>query len=125
MNIRNFPTITKAEKEFLQGDFEEQEVYNCLKMCAEDKAPGPDGYTLGFYIKCWEIMKHDIMEALHNFYSQEVFEKSFNATYIALIPKKKGAKELKDFRPISLVGSFYKLISKVLTDRLKKWWKTW
>ncbi|WMV36298.1 hypothetical protein MTR67_029683 [Solanum verrucosum] len=48
-----------------------------------------------------------------------MFDKSFNATYMALIPKKKGAKELKDFRPISLVGSFYKLVSKVLTERLK------
>ncbi|WMV26179.1 hypothetical protein MTR67_019564 [Solanum verrucosum] len=49
-----------------------------------------------------------------------MFEKSYNATYIALIPKKTGAKELKDFRPISLIGSFYKLISKVLTERLKR-----
>ncbi|WMV50523.1 hypothetical protein MTR67_043908 [Solanum verrucosum] len=45
--------------------------------------------------------------------------KSYNATFIALIPKKKGAKELRDFRPISLIGSIYKLISKVLTERLK------
>ncbi|KAF3652347.1 hypothetical protein FXO37_17559 [Capsicum annuum] len=102
------------------GDFEEQEVYNCLKMCVEDKAPGLDSYTMGFCIKCWEILKHDIMEGLHNIHSQEVFEKSFNSTYITLIPKKNGANELKDFRPISLVGSFYKLISKVLTERLKK-----
>jgi len=60
------------------------------------------------------------MEAFNNFHSQEMFEKSFNATYIALIPKKTGAKELRDFRPISLIGSFYKLLSKVLTERLKR-----
>ncbi|XP_047257604.1 uncharacterized protein LOC124889669 [Capsicum annuum] len=60
------------------------------------------------------------MEAFHNFHSSEIFEKSFNATYIALIPKKAGAKELKDFRPISLIGSFYKLISKVLTERTEQ-----
>lgn len=49
-----------------------------------------------------------------------MFEKNFNITNIALIPKEKGAKELKDFRAISLVGSFYKVISKVLTERLKR-----
>lgn len=49
-----------------------------------------------------------------------MFEKCFNATYIALIPKKKGAKELKNFRPISLIGSFYKLLSKFLTERIKR-----
>ena len=41
-------------------------------------------------------------------------------TFIALIPKKMGAKELKDFRPISLIGSIYKILSKVLTEMLKK-----
>nr|XP_016491211.1 PREDICTED: uncharacterized protein LOC107810891 [Nicotiana tabacum] len=89
-------------------------------MCASDKAPGPDGYTMGFFRKCWDILKEDIMAAFNNFHSQEMFEKSFNATYIALTPKKTGAKELRDFRPISLLGSFYKLLSKVLTERLKR-----
>lgn len=59
------------------------------------------------------------MKAFHNFHEHGFFEKSFNATFIALIPKKKGAKELRDFRPISLIGSVYKLFSKVLTERLK------
>ncbi|CAN4114545.1 unnamed protein product [Withania somnifera] len=81
-------------------------------MRAADKAPGPDVYTMDFFIKCWEIPKKDIMEAFHNFYEQEMFEKGFNATYIALIPKKKRARELKDFRPMSLIGSFYKFCPK-------------
>ncbi|KAG5598653.1 hypothetical protein H5410_030023 [Solanum commersonii] len=105
-NISNHPTITTDENEVLQAAFEEQEVFECLKMCAIDKAPSPDSYTMGFYLKCWDIIKQDIMGAFHNFHSTRMFEKSYNATYIALIPKKKGAKELKDFRPISLIGSF-------------------
>jgi len=48
-----------------------------------------------------------------------MFEKSFNATFIALIPKKYGAEELKDFRPISLIGGVYKIIAKLLTERMK------
>uniref|UniRef100_A0A0V0GQC7 Putative ovule protein n=1 Tax=Solanum chacoense TaxID=4108 RepID=A0A0V0GQC7_SOLCH len=88
-------------------------------MCAMDKAHGPDGYTMGFFIKCWDVVKKDIMDTFKNFHSHNIFEKSFNATYIALIPKKKGAKELRDFRPISLIGSVYKLLSKVLMERLK------
>jgi len=119
-NLAYCPSISEKERSQLQAKFEKQEVYKCLKLCAIDKAPGPDGYTMGFFIKCWEILKHDVMAAFHNFYEQEMFEKSFNATYIALIPKKKGAKELKDFRPISLIGSFYKLLSKVLTERIKR-----
>ncbi|WMV58899.1 hypothetical protein MTR67_052284 [Solanum verrucosum] len=68
-----------------------------------------------------EILKGDVMATIRNFHSQEDFEKSLNATYIALVPKKNGANKLKDFRPISLIGSVYKLISKILlTKRLKK-----
>ncbi|WMV36832.1 hypothetical protein MTR67_030217 [Solanum verrucosum] len=48
-----------------------------------------------------------------------MFEKSFNATFTALIPKKYGAEELKDFRPISLIGGVYKIIAKLLTERMK------
>ena len=82
-------------------------------MRAIDKAPGPDCFTMGFFLKCWEVVK-----AFQNFYDQEVFEKSLNATFITLIPKKKGAKELKGFRPISLIGSIYELFGKVLIERM-------
>ena len=60
------------------------------------------------------------MEVLANFHSQAVFEKSLNATFIALIPKKVDAVSVRDFRPISLVGSIYKVISKLLANRLRR-----
>jgi hypothetical protein len=58
------------------------------------------------------------MAVCQEFYEQGFFEKSLNATFICLIPKKPGAIELKDFRPISLVGSVYKIIAKVLANKL-------
>ena len=48
------------------------------------------------------------------------FVKSINASFLVLIPKKGGVEDLKDFRPISLVGNLYKLLAKVLANRLKK-----
>ena len=58
------------------------------------------------------------MAVLHNFHAHGNFEKSINATFIALIPKKPGALECKDFRPISLVSGIYKILSKVLANKL-------
>ena len=48
------------------------------------------------------------------------FERSLNALFIALIPKKQNATNIRDFRPISLIGSVYKLLSKVLANRLRR-----
>lgn len=57
---------------------------------------------------------------MQQFYDHQVFERSLNATYVALIPKRAGAVELRDFRPISLISGVYKMIAKVLAERLKK-----
>ena len=48
-----------------------------------------------------------------------MFERSLNASFLSLIPKKNNALNIKDFRLISLVGSVYKLLSKVLVNRLR------
>ncbi|WMV25624.1 hypothetical protein MTR67_019009 [Solanum verrucosum] len=77
INLINCPMITEEEREALQGEFEEQEVFSCLKMCAMDKALGPDGFTMGIYIKCWDVAKKDIMETFKNLHFHGVFEKKF------------------------------------------------
>ena len=60
------------------------------------------------------------MAVLHNFHEQVVFERSLNVAFLALIPKKPDAMDVKDFHPISLVGGMYKIISKVLASRLRR-----
>ena len=65
------------------------------------------------------MLKEDVMAFFADFHSQCIFEKSLNATFLCLIPKKIKAVNIKDFRPISLVGSLYKLLSKVLASGLR------
>ena len=60
------------------------------------------------------------MSFFNNFHEGAKFIKSLNATFLVLISKKSGVKDLRDFRPISLVGSLYKLLAKVLANKLKK-----
>jgi hypothetical protein len=59
------------------------------------------------------------MNFFHNFHEHETFVKSLNATFITLIPKKLGQLETRDFRPISLIGSVYKILARVLASRLQ------
>jgi len=59
------------------------------------------------------------MNMFAEFFSSGKFVASLNITFISLIPKKIGAVNIKDFRPISLVGCMCKLLSKVLATRLR------
>ena len=73
-----------------------------------------------FWLFCWDVVKIGIMGLFREFHERSRFVKSLNATFLVLVPKKGGAEDLKDFRPISLVGSLYKLLAKVLANRIKK-----
>ena len=79
-----------------------------------DKAPSLDGFTMAFYHHCWGVVERDVLAVFEEFYQHSKFEKSLNVTFITLIPKKNSASNIRDFKPISLVGSVYKILAKVL-----------
>jgi hypothetical protein len=74
---------------------------------------------MAFFQKCWSVIEEDVMGFFDEVYHHCKFERSFNASFIALIPKRQNASNIRDFRPISLIGSIYKLLAKVLANRLK------
>jgi hypothetical protein len=114
-----FDQILDHEAGWLEREFEEEEVRKSVMAMEGDKAPGPDGFSIAFFQVCWEVVKEDVMKVFREFHDEGRFEASLNSTFISLIPKIPGASEIKDFRPISLVGSLYKIIAKVLANRLK------
>ena len=59
------------------------------------------------------------MSLFEDFFHFDTFQRSLHSTFLVLIPKKGGAEELKDFRPISLIRGLYKLLAKGLENRLK------
>jgi hypothetical protein len=91
-----------------------------VKCMNRDKALGPDGFSLALFQDCWDVIKIDLMGVFQDFHTHSKFVKSINATFIALIPKKSGAVDIKDFRPISLVSGVYKIIAKFLANRLRR-----
>ncbi|KAL6336179.1 hypothetical protein AAG906_011061 [Vitis piasezkii] len=99
--------------------FRGRNFLNSMEMNG-DKAPGPDGFTMAFWQSCWDFLKEEVVELFKEFYDQKSFSKSLNTTFLVLIPKKGGVEDLGDFRPISLLGGLYKLLAKVLANKLKK-----
>jgi hypothetical protein len=117
--IWSFESLSKDEAASLEAPFLEKEVKDVIFGMDGDKAPGPDGFSLAFFQACWEVLKKNIMAIFFDFHARCKFEKSLNSTFISLIPKVSGAADLKDFHPISLVSGIYKIISKVLANRLR------
>lgn len=114
-----FDKISDVEKSWVEHPFSEDEEFNTIKRMKGDKVPGPDGFSIVFFQKYWDIVKGDLMKVLDEFYYSKEFYEHLNNNFITLIPKKRVAKELKDFRSISLLSSVYKIISKILSIRLK------
>jgi hypothetical protein len=84
-----------------------------------DKCPGPDEFSTGFYQYSWEICGNEIFEAGCSWQDNGVFPPNFNSTNITLIPKGETQTSMRDWRPISLCNVLYKVIAKVLANRLK------
>ncbi|RVW42045.1 Transposon TX1 uncharacterized 149 kDa protein [Vitis vinifera] len=115
-----FEMLEQLDANALETPFMEEEVFDALVGCNGDKAPGPDGFSMAFWLFAWDFVKADVMSFFKEFYENGKFVKSLNTTFLVLIPKKVGAEALGDYRPISLVGSLYKWLTKVLANRLKK-----
>ena len=104
MDGLDFACIEEDESLSLEKEFTKEEVIQVLREMKGDKTPSPDGFTMDFF----------------DYFDRHSMFERMNASFLTLIPKKCNAVNVKDFCPISLVGSVYKLLSKVLANRLRE-----
>ena len=74
----------------MEKPFSEEEIFKALANLKGDKAPGPDGFPMGFWHFSWDFVKEDVVKLFDEFHTQGRFVKSMNATFIVLVPKKGG-----------------------------------
>jgi hypothetical protein len=112
--------VTKDMNATLLREFTSSEVEAALNQMHPLKSPGPDGFSACFYQRAWNTVKVEVCQTVLGYLNHGLFDAAINATHIALIPKIKNPSKVSDYRPISLCNVLYKLISKVLANRLKK-----
>jgi len=114
-----FRSLSHRQGAGLIMSFSLDEVKAAVWDCDNYKCPGPESISFGFIKQFWDMLKEDVMRFLTEFHRNGKFTKGINSTFIALTPKVDNPQQLNDFRPISLVGSLYKILAKVLTNRLR------
>jgi len=85
----------------------------------EFKTPGPDGFGAAFFQDHWHLIATDVCHAIKSFFDDSKLLKQVNHMLIALIPKVENLSTTAQFRPISLCNSFYKIIAKILVNRMR------
>lgn len=111
--------ITQEQSNSLNAKFTEEEVKKAVFEMQPEKAPGPDGFPAGFFQKCWHFLGKEVWEAIEDSRWHKRVLKEANNTLLTLIPKKEKPEQWEDFCPISLCNTIYKILAKVVANRLK------
>ncbi|CAA7027574.1 unnamed protein product [Microthlaspi erraticum] len=112
--------VTPAMNTALTRAPSNDEIKKAIAEINPDKAPGPDGMTSLFFQRFWEVTAQDIITMVKEFFETNSLDAKLNQTNICLIPKTERPRDMTEFRPISLCNVSYKIISKILSNRLKR-----
>jgi ribonuclease HI len=114
------PRISAEDNAILEASITKEELKTALFEMHPDKSPGPDGFNPAFFQKFWHLCGDDVFTAVKDWLQRGYFPSSLNETNICLIPKCERPMSMKEFRPISLCNVLYKMVSKLLANRLKQ-----
>nr|WP_131767154.1 reverse transcriptase domain-containing protein [Candidatus Protofrankia datiscae] len=98
----------------------EEDIKDAVLLTDPHSSPEPDGFSCTFYQTVWDIKKNSLIAAVLYFFYGGIIPRSINARAIAFIPKKGSPATFSDFRPISLCNFSYKVITKILSNRLSR-----
>ncbi|XP_031104893.1 uncharacterized protein LOC116009862 [Ipomoea triloba] len=113
------PRVTQEHNTALLRPFELEEVKAALLSMFPDKAPGPDGMNPGFYQHYWDVVGGDVSAFVLNCLNSSSFPPGLNDTNVVLIPKKHHPELVFDLRPIALCNVVYKIMAKMVANRMK------
>ncbi|WJX78361.1 hypothetical protein P8452_61592 [Trifolium repens] len=113
------PRVSDDDNVNLEAPITKEEVRVALFQMHPDKSPGPDGFNLAFYQNFWELCGDEVFTAVKEWLGRGYFPSTLNETNICLIPKCDNPSSMRDFRLISLCNVLYKVVSKLLANRLK------
>jgi hypothetical protein len=96
-----------------------EEIKDIIFHFKKEKSPGPDGWTVEFFTYFFDLVGEDLLEMVEESRRLGKITGGLNATFLTLIPKANKPSTFDDFRLISLCNLCYKIISKIIANRIK------
>ncbi|XP_019082654.1 PREDICTED: uncharacterized protein LOC109125477 [Camelina sativa] len=103
----------------LEKQFSDEDIKAAFFSLPKNKACGPNGFPVEFYKEASSVVGPEVTTAIREFFTSGCLLKQWNSTTLVLIPKTANASSAVDFRPISCLNTLYKVIAKLLTNRLQ------
>ena len=113
-------TLDKNDREMLNAFITEEEIKKVLREMKNNKSPGEDGLSKEFYLEFENHLIEEMSELLNMIILEGKLPESQRNAIVTLLFKKNDHRELKNWRPVSLLNVDYKILSKILTNRLRK-----
>lgn len=112
--------LSEEDKMLCDRKIAKDEVFNSLKKLSNGKAPGIDGIPVEFYNFFWSKLGDSYLELLEECFTTKELPLTMRTSVITLIYKKADRRDLKNYRPISLLCADYKIIAKLFAERMKR-----
>jgi hypothetical protein len=111
--------LSEVDRERLEANLTLDELDDAVTKCNGNSAPRVDGIGNRFIKKFWFLFRIPLMEYVETCVANGYLTSTFRTALIRLIPKKGNTAQIKNWRPISLLSCFYKIISKAVDSRLE------
>lgn len=117
---KDLPQVSEDSNVDLEASLSAQELQGALQSMQSGKAPGIDGLPVEFYKAFWPVIGPDLLDVLRDSLRRGRLPLSGRRAVLTLLPKKGDLQDIRNWRPVSLLCTDYKLLSKVLATRLRK-----
>jgi exonuclease III len=122
-NLDQFPNsakVSQSDNLILESPITEKEIWEAIQDLPAGKTPGTDGLSSDFYKKFWPLLKKYFLNMVNNVYKNKELTSDQKRGVISLLPKPdKDLTQVKNWRPISILNTDYKILTKILANRIK------
>ncbi len=116
----DLPKLPDYDRELCEESLSEEDIFASIQKAQLNRAPGYDGLPIEFYKHFWNNIKSLFMRVVQNFQETGQLPKSMKKIIVRPIPKKGDRLQLKNWRPISLMNTDYKIISRCYSNKLSR-----